>query len=85
MVAPQTTSTDAVRVPNDIPWLRGVALRDLSLAEKYGACVDAKGNVYQWGTGFVPAVGGPSNPSAVLRGKVLILYVLQYVINMLRP
>lgn len=31
---------------------KGVALRDLAFHEKHAACVDAAGNLYQWGDGF---------------------------------
>ena len=52
-------------------WLNGVALRDLALHENYGACVDAKGDVYQWGEGYSGANAlKDAKPAATLRGKV---------------
>lgn len=48
-----------------------MALRDLAFHEKHAACVDASGNVYQWGDGFFgddkPA---SKNPVLTLKGKV---------------
>ena len=60
-------SVDTIQTPQSVPWLRDVALRDLALHEKHGACVDVKGNVYQWCSGItIPN----SKPTLSLRGKV---------------
>ena len=69
---------ESVRTPSVAGWLKDVALRDLGLHEQHGACIDARGDVYQWGDGFFgthPADAGaaPSssgNPVLTLRGKV---------------
>jgi hypothetical protein len=59
-----------------IAWLQNVALRDLALHENHAACVDARGDVYQWGDGFFgpPSVSADGNqdrkPTPTLRGKV---------------
>ncbi len=57
-------------------WLRDVALRELSVHERHAACVDAKGDVYQWGEGFIGSadagadVSSTGRPVRTLRGKV---------------
>ncbi|KAF8061531.1 regulator of chromosome condensation 1/beta-lactamase-inhibitor protein II [Lyophyllum atratum] len=43
---------EVIRTPSIAQWLDGVALRDLVLHQNYAACVDARGDVYQWGCGF---------------------------------
>jgi hypothetical protein len=68
-VAPNLPTTDTVRTPSSAEWLRGVALRDLTMYETYAACVDAKGDVYQWGEGFA-ALSPTAGPTVTLRGKV---------------
>ncbi|KAG8895115.1 hypothetical protein FRB99_000759 [Tulasnella sp. 403] len=52
----------------------GVALRDLAFHEKHAACVDAAGNVYQWGDGFF-GKGHPEDkrqPIPTLKGKDIV-------------
>lgn len=51
-----------------MPWLQNVALRDLVLHAKHAACVDARGDVYQWGQGLTEP-GSPTGPILTLRGK----------------
>ncbi|KAH9952201.1 RCC1/BLIP-II [Amylocystis lapponica] len=66
---------DSVRTPVPAGWLENVALRDLALHEQHAACVDARGDVYQWGDGFSstpqPSSSSPSDrpPKRTLRGK----------------
>ena len=60
---------ESLRSPSPLPWLDGVALRDLVLHETHAACVDARGDVYQWGN--VSAQGSVvTQPIRTLRGKV---------------
>ena len=61
-----------VRTPAVTDWLKGVALRDLSVHERHAACIDANGDVYQWGDGFFGTEPGSSRarPQLTLRGKV---------------
>jgi hypothetical protein len=68
---PNGQSDEPIRVPAVAGWLEGVALRDLALHERHGACVDARGDVYQWGDGFF-GQEDPGNrmPHRTLRGKV---------------
>lgn len=59
------------RLPTIVPWLDNIALRDMQLHKQHSACVDAKGDVYQWGHGvFGSAVQGVAGPIPTLRGKV---------------
>ena len=56
-------------------WLKDVALRDVALHEQHAACIDAKGDVYQWGDGYFGTVGSGNastsgKPVLTLRGKV---------------
>ncbi|KAI0693747.1 RCC1/BLIP-II [Cytidiella melzeri] len=69
---------ESIRTPAVADWLEGVALRDLVLHEKHAACIDAKGDVYQWGDGYfgtIDAAAHPSSsgkPSLTLRGKNIV-------------
>ncbi|KAJ3541331.1 hypothetical protein NM688_g6101 [Phlebia brevispora] len=66
---------ESVRTPAVADWLKDVALRDLVLHEQHAACIDAKGDVYQWGDGFFSAQGPKAStstsgkPVLTLRGK----------------
>ncbi|KAG8745818.1 hypothetical protein FRC12_014448 [Ceratobasidium sp. 428] len=69
-IAPQLAK-DSVRSPQEVPAWTGVALRDLSLHEKHAACVDAVGDVYQWGHSYhgdLPE-GQVGEPQRTLSGK----------------
>lgn len=59
-------------MPTPSEWFDNVALRDLALHEQHAACVDARGDVYQWGDGFFGSEPGTSRtkPRVTLRGKV---------------
>ena len=49
----------------------GVALRDVAFHEKHAACVDAAGNLYQWGDGFfADSLTSNKKPVPTLQGKV---------------
>ena len=52
--------------PTSLPQLGSSPLRDLVIAEKYGACVDARGDCWMWGAGYDPS--GEIGRS--LKGKV---------------
>jgi hypothetical protein len=73
--APSTTTSASTRTPTPAPWLADVALRDLALGTGHAACVDARGDVYQWGTGFASDV---SEPKVTLKGKVCPLPSLEH-------
>jgi len=73
VLSPGTPNVDTIRTPSVAQWLKNVALRDLALHESHGACVDACGNVYQWGDGFFgsPTTSTESRkPTLTLHGKV---------------
>jgi hypothetical protein len=62
-------SGEALKSPTPLPWLDGVALLDLVLHETHAACVDVRGDVYQWGS--VSTQGStPVKPIRTLQGKV---------------
>ncbi|KAK2460566.1 hypothetical protein APHAL10511_007036 [Amanita phalloides] len=54
-------------VPTTVKWLDNVALRDLALHKKYAACVDARGDVYLWGSGT--SLTQDQMPKLILKGK----------------
>ncbi|KAF4608721.1 hypothetical protein EYR40_001068 [Pleurotus pulmonarius] len=71
---PKATEVDSFRIPTVAAWLQNVALRDLALHKKHAACVDARGDVYQWGEGFSGAENAKvdGKPTLTLRGKNII-------------
>ncbi len=60
---------DSIRTPAIAEWLEDVALRDLVLHKEHAACIDARGDVYQWGTGHFGSAENDS-PALTLRNKV---------------
>lgn len=63
--------TDVIRTPSIAEWLDGVALRDLAIHNDTAACVDSRGDVYQWGNGFTGGDDRKKKPILTLREKVL--------------
>ncbi|RKP07830.1 regulator of chromosome condensation 1/beta-lactamase-inhibitor protein II [Thamnocephalis sphaerospora] len=63
VVAPELPSTETVREPRPLLDLDGQALRDVALGREHAVAVDARGNLYQWGSGFDGA-REPSDASA---------------------
>jgi hypothetical protein len=63
---------DTIRAPQDISAWANVALRDLALHERHAACVDAAGDVYQWGAAYYGDLveGQSGEPHRTLSGKV---------------
>jgi hypothetical protein len=71
ILSPEISSDENLRTPTVAKWLDGVALRDLQLHQKHAACIDARGDVYQWGEGFFgEAVKAVHSPKLTLRSKV---------------
>ncbi|THH13845.1 hypothetical protein EW146_g6425 [Bondarzewia mesenterica] len=65
------STIDSIHTPEAVSLLEGAALRDLALHSNHAACVDARGDVYQWGDGFF---GSPSSASDTKnRGPALTL------------
>ncbi|KAI0747945.1 RCC1/BLIP-II [Daedaleopsis nitida] len=62
---------ESIRIPTASEWFQNVALRDLALHETHAACIDARGDVYQWGDGFFGSEPGSSHarPQLTLKGK----------------
>ncbi|KAF5387108.1 hypothetical protein D9615_001862 [Tricholomella constricta] len=61
---------DVIRTPSIAQWLDGVALRDLVLHRDHAACVDALGDVYQWGSGYAGHdLSKSQKPTLTLREK----------------
>ncbi|KDR81766.1 hypothetical protein GALMADRAFT_60407 [Galerina marginata CBS 339.88] len=72
-LSPDLPDSDNLRTPTVAQWLNGVALRDLQLHQKHAACVDAKGDVYQWGDSFFgEALPRAHHPKLTLRGKNIV-------------
>ena len=62
---PESTTVGLKR-PTPLTQLGSTPLRDLVIAEKYGACVDARGDVWMWGAGYDPS----GDIGRSLKGKV---------------
>jgi len=81
-ISPDTPNINSVRTPAVATWLENVALRDLALHLKHAACVDVRGDVYQWGDGFIGCKSQQNaNPVLTLRGKVYACPALYLVFN----
>ncbi|CCL98952.1 uncharacterized protein FIBRA_00960 [Fibroporia radiculosa] len=73
ILALDNETLDSIRTPATAAWLDNVALRDLALHERHAACVDARGDVYQWGDGFSSCVESSSGkPMRTLRGMNIV-------------
>ena len=73
LLSPDDPSIDTFRSPCNVQWLQGVALRDLALHERHGVCVDARGDVYQWGDAFFGSdTVEKRTPELTLVGKVCL-------------
>lgn len=55
-----------VKRPTPLGFIGATPLRDLVLAEKYGACIDARGDCWMWGIGYDPS----GEVGRALKGKV---------------
>ncbi|KAI6166953.1 regulator of chromosome condensation 1/beta-lactamase-inhibitor protein II [Pisolithus thermaeus] len=76
IINPTEPKVDVVQYPTNVSWLENVALRDLALHERHAACVDARGDVYQWGDGFFSSVSTfkpeARRPKPTLIGKDIV-------------
>lgn len=74
VINPNESGVQRVQCPVNSSWLKDVALRDLALHERHAACVDARGDVYQWGDGFFGSSSTSKSesqgPKLTLRGHV---------------
>ncbi|KAI6022723.1 regulator of chromosome condensation 1/beta-lactamase-inhibitor protein II [Pisolithus marmoratus] len=75
-INPTEPKVNVIQYPTNVNWLENVALRDLALHERHAACVDARGDVYQWGDGFFPSVSTSEpetrRPRPTLLGKNIV-------------
>lgn len=66
------TSLGNVKRPIPLGFIGATPLRDLAVAEKYGACIDARGDCWMWGLGYDPS----GEVGRALKGKVrFVIYV----------
>nr|POE96939.1 protein fmp25, mitochondrial [Quercus suber] len=68
VVAPDSTES-VIKTPRRIPFFDGQLLRDVKLDRTFGAAIDEKGNLLQWGTGYAPDT---TSPKMTLKGKDLV-------------
>lgn len=70
LISPEAPASQVVRAPSALD-LKLPPLRDLALHASYGALVDARGDVYQWGDAhFGSRSVDNREPMPTLRGKV---------------
>lgn len=67
VVAPDSDE-QVIRTPRRIPFFDGVLLRDIKLDRNFGAAINEKGDLLQWGTGFSTDI---KEPTPTLTGKTL--------------
>ena len=68
VVAPDSTDS-VVKSPRRIAFFDGKLLRDISLDRHFGAAIDEKGNLVQWGVAYRPDF---TAPEVTLKGKDLV-------------
>ena len=69
VVAPDLPGESVVKTPRRISWFDGQLLRAVKLDRSFGAAIDEKGDLVQWGTAFKPDV---KEPEVTLKGKDLV-------------
>ncbi|KAI0261837.1 regulator of chromosome condensation 1/beta-lactamase-inhibitor protein II [Gloeopeniophorella convolvens] len=74
IISPDAAGADQTRTPSEVSFLQDVALRDLAVHTSHAACIDARGDVYQWGDGFFGTTSAQSQrePILTLRGKNIV-------------
>lgn len=65
-----------VKRPTPLGFIGATPLRDLVLAEKYGACIDGRGDCWMWGTGYDPS----GNVGRALKGKVRSAFLVGWIL-----
>lgn len=68
VVAPDSNET-FVKTPRRIPFFDGKLLRDIKLDRTFGAAIDERGDLLQWGTAFSKET---TQPTPTLKGKNLV-------------
>ncbi|KAK5173098.1 uncharacterized protein LTR77_003220 [Saxophila tyrrhenica] len=69
VVAPDLPAESVIKTPRRITWFDGKLLRDVKLDRNFGAAIDEKGDLLQWGNAFKPNL---SEPETTLKGKNLV-------------
>ncbi|KAF5365615.1 hypothetical protein D9758_003188 [Tetrapyrgos nigripes] len=70
-LTPDESDTEPIRRPLVANWLDNVALRDLVFHRNHAACIDARGDVYQWGKCFQQDQTD-SKPTLTMKGKDIV-------------
>lgn len=69
VVAPDRPEDSVIKTPRRLAWFDGKLLRDVKLDRNFGAAIDEKGNLIQWGTGYRADI---KDPEVTLKGKNLV-------------
>jgi alpha-tubulin suppressor-like RCC1 family protein len=69
VVAPDLPEESVIKTPRRLSWFDGKLLRDIKLDRYFGAAIDEKGNLVQWGTAYKP---DSKEPEVTLTGKSLV-------------
>ena len=67
-VAAPDSDEKYIKLPRRIPFFDGLLLRDIQLDRNFGAAIDEKGDLLQWGIGYS---NGTTTPTYTLKGKDL--------------
>lgn len=67
VVAPDSNE-NIIKTPRRIAFFDGKLLRDIKLDRNFGAAIDERGNLLQWGVGYAPDI---KEPVTTLKGKNL--------------
>lgn len=68
VVAPDSEET-YIKTPRRLKWFDGMLLRDIKLDRNFGCAIDEKGDLIQWGSGFMANL---KTPVRTLVGKDLV-------------
>ncbi|KAK8222116.1 hypothetical protein M8818_000286 [Zalaria obscura] len=68
VVAPDSKES-FIKTPRRIPFFDGMLLRDIKMDRTFGAAIDEKGNLLQWGTGYSTET---NQPTVTLKDKNLV-------------
>ena len=68
-VAAPDSEDNFIKSPRRIPFFNGQLLRDVKLDREFGAAIDDRGDLLQWGTGYSKST---TQPTPTLTGKNLI-------------
>ena len=69
VVAPDLPEDSVIKTPRRLSWFDGKLLRDVKLDRYFGAAINEKGDLVQWGTAYKPDV---TEPEVTLKGKSLV-------------